>query len=99
MKSPKFSDSGRANANNRISLRMPATDKAVIMRAAAVAQKDMTDFILRVALREARSVIEENERLSLTSRDSLLAQESARAQRETTKSRACPDGMFLSITG
>lgn len=58
--------------NNRIALRVEAADKAVILRAVAVAQTDMTDFILRAALREARSVIEEHERVQLTRRDSLL---------------------------
>lgn len=57
--------------NNRIALRVQEADKAVIMRAVAVAQTDMTDFILRAALREARSVIEEHERIKLTHRDSL----------------------------
>jgi uncharacterized protein (DUF1778 family) len=58
--------------NNRVSLRIRAVDKAVIMRAVAMAQTDMTDFILRAALREAQSVIEEYERVKLTGRDSLL---------------------------
>lgn len=58
--------------NNRIALRVQAADKAIIMRAVAMAQTDMTDFILRAALREARSVIEEHERVKLTHRDSLL---------------------------
>jgi uncharacterized protein (DUF1778 family) len=60
------------NDNNRVALRIRAADKAVIMRAVALAQTDMTDFILRAALREARSVIEEHERVKLTTRDSLL---------------------------
>lgn len=47
--------------NNRIALRVQAADKAVIMRAVAVAKTDMTDFILRAALREARSVVEAHE--------------------------------------
>jgi len=42
------------------------------MRAVALEQSDLTDFILRTALREARSVIEEHERLKLSGRDSLL---------------------------
>jgi uncharacterized protein (DUF1778 family) len=57
--------------NNRVALRVRPADKALIMRATAVAQTDMTDFILRAALREAQSVIEEHERLKLTRRDSL----------------------------
>lgn len=64
---------GPANKDNsRVALRIRATDKAVIMRAVAMAQTDMTDFILRAALREAQSVIEEHERVKLTRRDSLL---------------------------
>lgn len=57
--------------NNRIALRVQAADKAVITRAVAVAQTDMTEFILRAALREARSVLEEHERVKLSRRDSL----------------------------
>jgi uncharacterized protein (DUF1778 family) len=37
-----------------------------------LAQTDMTTFILRTALREAQSVIEEHERIKLTQRDSRL---------------------------
>ncbi len=58
--------------NHRLALRIRAADKAVIMRAVAVAQTDMTDFILRAALREARSVIDKHERVKLSRRDSLL---------------------------
>ena len=56
--------------NSRMALRVRSADKALIMRAVALSQTDMTDFILRTALREARSVIEEHERLKLTDRDS-----------------------------
>ena len=56
--------------NNRVALRVRPADKAVIMRAVALSQTDMTTFILRTALREARSVIEEHERVRLTRRDS-----------------------------
>jgi uncharacterized protein (DUF1778 family) len=41
------------------------------MRAVAVAQTDMTDFILRAALREAQSVLEQHELVKLTRRDGL----------------------------
>jgi uncharacterized protein (DUF1778 family) len=58
--------------NNRLALRVRPGDKAVIMRAAALAQTDMTAFIIRTALREARSVIEEHERVKLTERDSVV---------------------------
>jgi uncharacterized protein (DUF1778 family) len=61
--------------NNRMALRVRAADKAVIMRAVALAQTDLTTFILRTALREAQSIIEEHERVKLTERDSRLVME------------------------
>jgi uncharacterized protein (DUF1778 family) len=61
--------------NNRVALRVRPADKAVIMRAAALAQTDMTTFILRTVLREAQAVIEEHERVKLTQRDSRLVME------------------------
>jgi uncharacterized protein (DUF1778 family) len=59
------------NENSRVALRIRAADKALIMRAVALAQTDMTGFILRTALREARSVIKEHEQVKLSKRDSL----------------------------
>ncbi len=61
--------------NNRLALRVRPADKAVIVRAAALAQTDMTTFILRTVLREAQSVIEEHERVKLSERDSQLVME------------------------
>lgn len=58
------------NNNSRVALRIRPADKALIMRAVALAQTDMTDFILRTALREAQLVIEEHERVKLSQRDS-----------------------------
>jgi uncharacterized protein (DUF1778 family) len=58
--------------NSRVALRVRPADKAVIMRAVALAQTDMTSFILRTVLREAQLVIEEHERVKLTPRDSRL---------------------------
>jgi uncharacterized protein (DUF1778 family) len=63
------------NDNNRVALRVRPVDKAVIMRAVALAQTDMTTFILGSALREAQAVIEEHERVKLTQRDSRLVME------------------------
>jgi len=60
------------NGNSRLALRIRAADKALITRAVALAQTDITDFIVRTALREARTVIEEHERVKLSKRDSLL---------------------------
>lgn len=61
--------------NSRLALRIRPADKAILMRAVALEQTDMTDFILRTALREARVVIEEHERVKLSSRDSRLLME------------------------
>jgi uncharacterized protein (DUF1778 family) len=59
------------NNNSRLALRIRAADKALIMRAVALAQTDMTDFILRTALREAQLVIAEHEQVKLSTRDNL----------------------------
>jgi len=58
--------------NQRIAIRIRPADKATIKRAVAIAQTDMTAFILRAVLREAEAVIDENERFKLSRRDSLL---------------------------
>ncbi len=58
--------------NSRLALRVRPADKALILRAVALTQTDMTDFILRTALREAKLVIEEHERVKLTQRDSQI---------------------------
>lgn len=61
--------------NNRVALRVRSSDKAILMRAVALEHTDMTTFILRTALREARAVIDEHERLKLSRRDSRLVME------------------------
>jgi uncharacterized protein (DUF1778 family) len=53
-----------------MALRVNSTDKAMILRAVELEQTDLTDFVLRTALREARAVIERHERLKLSGRDS-----------------------------
>jgi uncharacterized protein (DUF1778 family) len=42
------------------------------MRAAALKNTDLTDFVLQPALRKAKAVIEEAERIVLSERDSLM---------------------------
>ena len=59
-----------ADDTNRVVLRLRSADKAVITRAVAIDQTSMTSFILRTALREARSVIDEHERVKLSERGS-----------------------------
>lgn len=61
--------------NQRLALRIKPAEKAVIMRAVALAQTDMTSFILRTVLDEAQAVIDKHERLNLSKRDSLLVME------------------------
>jgi uncharacterized protein (DUF1778 family) len=53
-------------------LRVRADQKALLVRAAALRNTDLTDFIIQIALREAQTVITEAERVQLSERDSLL---------------------------
>ena len=57
--------------NKRMQLRVRPEQKATLMRAAALRNTDLTDFIVQLALREAKTVIEEAERIRLPERDSL----------------------------
>jgi len=61
--------------NKRMQLRIRPEQKATLMRAAALRNTDLTDFIVQLALREAKTVIEEAERIRLSERDSLLVLE------------------------
>lgn len=58
------------NENSRVALRVRPADKALIMRAVALAGTDMTGFILRTAIKAAQAVIDEHELVKLTPRDS-----------------------------
>lgn len=57
--------------NSRISLRVRAGEKANILRAVALEQTDLTDFVVRHALQAARNVIRDSDRVQLSERDSL----------------------------
>jgi uncharacterized protein (DUF1778 family) len=57
--------------NRRLSLRIRAQDKAVLMRAVALENTDLTDFVIQSALQVAKTVIEQAERVPLSERDSL----------------------------
>ena len=57
--------------NSRMSLRIRAEEKATLLRAVALKHTDLTDFVLRHALRAAKAVIAEAERVQLSERDSL----------------------------
>lgn len=56
---------------SRISLRIPPDERAVLVRAVALQQTTLTDFVLRHALAAAKTLIDQSERLKLTDRDSL----------------------------
>jgi uncharacterized protein (DUF1778 family) len=57
--------------NKRMNLRVRPEQKATLMRAAALRNTDLTDFVIQNALREAKTVIEDAERIVLSERDSL----------------------------
>lgn len=57
--------------NQRISLRLLPEQKALLRRAAALRNTDLTNFVLQPALREASAVIEEASRVVLSERDSV----------------------------
>lgn len=53
----------------RLALRVRPADKARLMRAVSLQGTDMTEFVLRHALRAADAVIEKAEKISLGPRD------------------------------
>lgn len=55
--------------NDRIELRIPPEEKAVIARAAALEHLNVTGFILRTVLPKARELVEKAEYLKLSERD------------------------------
>lgn len=57
--------------NQRMSLRIRAKDKALLLRAVAYEHTDLTDFVLRHAVEAAKEVIAKSEGVSLSERDSL----------------------------
>ena len=57
--------------NSRMSLRIPAEEKAILMRAVSIQRTSLTDFVIRTAVEQAREVINQAERVELSERDSL----------------------------
>ncbi|HEV8014250.1 MAG TPA: DUF1778 domain-containing protein [Stellaceae bacterium] len=55
-----------AQREERISLRVSAQSKAKLERAAAYADKTLTDFVIDVALQKADSVVREQEVITLS---------------------------------
>lgn len=58
--------------SKRMNLRVRPEQKALLLRAAALNNTDLTDFVLRHALREAEAAIKAADRVVLSVRDSLL---------------------------
>jgi len=58
--------------NSRFAMRIAPAEKARLMRAAALEQTDLKNFMLRNALRAADAVIEHAERVVLSERDTRL---------------------------
>lgn len=57
--------------NDRMSLRIAAEEKSLLVRAAALEHTNLTEFVIRTAVANAREVIELSERQELTELDSL----------------------------
>ncbi len=58
--------------SDRIQLLVTPQEKALLMRAAAIEQLDMTSFIMRVALEAAQEVVKREEHIILSERDTLF---------------------------
>jgi uncharacterized protein (DUF1778 family) len=54
-----------------MSLRIAAEEKSLLVRAAALAHTNLTEFVIRTAIANAKEVIEQSERQELSERDSL----------------------------
>ncbi|MCT8343806.1 DUF1778 domain-containing protein [Photorhabdus kleinii] len=57
--------------NNRMSLRIASEEKSLLMRAAAIQHTNLTEFVIRNVVSATRKIIDENEQLELTEKDSL----------------------------
>jgi len=54
-----------------MSLRIRAEEKAILLRAVALEHTDLTDFVIRHAVRAAKAVIKDADQVQLSERDSL----------------------------
>ncbi|MBU1171518.1 MAG: DUF1778 domain-containing protein [Proteobacteria bacterium] len=57
--------------NSRMSLRIRAEEKALILRAVSLNHTDLTEFVIRHAVIAAKAVIEAADHVELSERDSL----------------------------
>jgi len=58
-------------SNDRMSLRIASEEKSLLVRAATLQHTNLTEFVIRTVVSAAREVIDQNERIELTPRDSL----------------------------
>jgi uncharacterized protein (DUF1778 family) len=88
--------------NSRMSLRIRAEEKALLLRAVALNHTDLTDFVIRHALSAAKAVIEEADHAQLSERDSLrvldlLENPPAPKAKLLAAARALPTGIALGL--
>ena len=57
--------------NKRMSLRISPEEKAILLRAAVLKNKDLSEFVRQQSVDAAKAVIREEEQISLSRRDSL----------------------------
>jgi len=57
--------------SSRISLRISAEEKTMLLRAVALQHTNLTDFVLRHAVYAAKEIVENAEHLRLSERDTL----------------------------
>ncbi|WP_343685667.1 DUF1778 domain-containing protein [Asticcacaulis sp.] len=57
--------------NSRLAIRLKPSDKAILMRAAALEHTNLTSFILNTAIVAAQSAIDRAEHIAVSERDSL----------------------------
>ena len=57
--------------NDRMLLRIVAEEKSLLVRAAALQHTNLTEFVIRTAVANAKEVIELSERQDVSERDSL----------------------------
>ena len=56
--------------NKRMSLRISPEEKAILLRAAVLKNKDLSEFVRQQSVDAAKAVIREEEQISLSRRDS-----------------------------
>jgi uncharacterized protein (DUF1778 family) len=56
-------------SNQRLSIRIDASQKELLMRAASIQSTDLTEFVTRTSVSAANAIIEQHNRLELTEQD------------------------------